>query len=144
MKVFLSLLLPVVLSVWFLDCSHSKDKPSTQTSPVGDYQYKGFDKAGKAVVEGQLSIKSIDETGVKGEWSLRAIGNPEKIGPQTGTGTFSGQIKNDAMSINMNPNMADNNVNLSGKIEGGQIRGTWSYSGFAGEINRGTFEAKKK
>jgi hypothetical protein len=40
--------------------------------------------------------------------------------------------------------MNDNNVNLHGKVEGKRYKGTWSYSGFAGVITSGTFEASRE
>ena len=125
-------------------CSRSNKVRQSQPSPLGEYQYTGYDKGGEKIVEGRLSIESLASTQIKGSWQLNKIGNPEKLGPQVGKGTFAGEIKEDRVTINLNPEMADNNVNLAGRIDGLNFRGTWSFSGFAGEINRGTFEARRK
>ena len=141
-KVFV-IVLPLLLGLGSLECD-SKSKPAAPASPIGVYQYSGYDKAGKKIVEGLLEITSIESNYLKGTWQLKPIGNPDKIGPQVGTGTFVGDLDKDSVRINLNPNMADNNVTLAGKIEGARFHGAWSYSGFAGVISQGTFEARKK
>ena len=141
-KVF-AIVLPVLLGLSILECN-SKSKPPAPSSPIGVYQYSGYDKAGKKVVEGLLEITSIESNRLKGTWQLKPIGNAEKIGPQVGTGTLVGELNKDTVNINLNPNMADNNVNLTGKIEGAHFHGDWSFSGFAGVISQGTFEGRRK
>jgi hypothetical protein len=131
----------LLLSLPTAHCSRSN---KAQPSLLGEYQYTGYDKGGNKIVEGRLSIESLASTQIKGNWQLNKIGNPEKLGPQVGKGTFAGEIIEDKVTINLNPEMADNNVSLTGRIDGGNFRGTWSFSGFAGEINRGTFEARRK
>ncbi|PWT81628.1 MAG: hypothetical protein C5B44_03465 [Acidobacteria bacterium] len=137
-------LLPIIIAFGVIKCdTHSK--PSSTQSLAGTYRYVGYDKNGSnKVVEGQLQITSLDANRMKGKWDLKAIGNAPNLGPQVGSGVFEGEVTNDGLQMNLNPNMADNNVTLAGKIEGRKIRGEWSYSGFAGVINRGTFEATKK
>ena len=123
--------------------SHST--PTSTPSLAGTYRYVGYDKTGgNKLVEGQLEITSVESNRVKGRWQLKAIGSPQNIGPQLGSGALEGEATNDGLKLNLNPNMADNNVTLAGKIEGRRIRGNWSYSGFAGLINTGTFDATKK
>jgi len=112
--------------------------------PLGDYQYTGYDKNGDKIVEGQILITSIEKNRIKGEWQLNKIGNSEKIGPQVGTGALIGSVIEGKVYINLNPNMSDSNVNLKGSIEDGRYKGTWSFDGYAGGINQGTFEATRK
>jgi len=139
----LSVLLSVMLGIGILECNSSKQ--SAPDSPIGVYQYTGYDKAGKRIVEGSLEITSLDDANhLKGTWQLKPVGNADKIGPQTGSGTFVGDVDKDTVRINLNPNMADNNVYLSGKIERNRIQGDWSFSGFAGVISQGKFEANRK
>ena len=130
------------LFIW--NCSAAKSVQQSKPFPLGEYQYAGFDKKGDKIVEGRLTITSRDEDRIKGEWQLSKIGNPERIGPQTGTGECIGLIQEDSLFINLNPNMVDNSVNLKGKIKDGRYSGTWSYDGVGPGINRGTFEAVKK
>jgi len=139
----LSIGMPLLLGLGILECN-SASKQSAPASPLGVYQYSGYDKAGKKIVEGQLEITSLESDHLKGTWELKPVGNPDKIGPQTGKGSFVGELEKDALRINMNPNMNDNNVYLAGKIDRGRLRGDWSFSGFAGVISQGTFEAKRK
>ncbi len=142
-KVIAVFLLPFLLVLNAFKCD-SKGKPSTSKSPVGIYNYSGYDKSGRKIVEGRLEITSVESNRIKGKWQLRAIGSPDKIGPQRGDGELEGEINPDGLRINLNPSMNDNNVYLSGKMEGSRFHGTWSFSGFAGAINQGTFEAQRK
>lgn len=43
--------------------------------------------------------------------------------------------------IDLNPDIADWNVIIAGKIEENRFHGGWSFNTFAGEVNRGRFEA---
>jgi len=144
MKSLFTCLLVFTLSFNLLDCSKSKSKPQPNPGPVGDYEYTGYDKNRVKIVEGTLSVTSVESGEVKGRWNLRKVGNPETIGPQDGAGEFVGQMSEGNVTINLNPNMADNNVTLSGRIEGDRFAGTWTFSGFAGPMNEGTFEAQRK
>jgi hypothetical protein len=143
MKVIVFYLVVLSLGFQILDCSSSKHAQQSKPFPIGDYQYIGYDKNRVKIVEGKLSITSVESGKIKGEWQLRKIGNPENIGPQIGSGKLEGEIDQDKIRINLNPNMADNNVNLTGKFDGNNFSGTWSFDGFAGGINRGSFEAKR-
>lgn len=139
--IYLFLLLP---GFFLWDCSGAKRDQQSKPFPLGDYQYVGFDKKGDKIVEGRLRITSREGDRIKGEWQLSKIGNPENIGPQTGTGECTGLITADSLFINLNPNMVDNNVNLKGSIKDRRYSGTWSFDGFAPGINKGTFEAVKE
>jgi hypothetical protein len=120
--------------------------------PVGEYQYTGYDKNGKKAVEGQLSITSVESRRIgseeqpllKGHWQFSKVGNQETIGPQVGSGELQGSIVNREININLNPRIHDSNVILRGTIEDRRFHGTWSFSGFAGKLSEGTFEAIRK
>jgi hypothetical protein len=144
MKFTSSLLVFLALSCYALSCSTPGKRVQSKPFPLGDYQYTGYGKNGDKIVEGQLSITSIEQNRIKGEWTLNKIGNPERIGPQVGTGALIGSIIESKVYINLNPNMADSNVNLKGTIEDGRYHGTWSFDGYAGRLNQGTFEATRK
>jgi|SRR5918911_4303054 hypothetical protein len=146
MKVSITYLLVFVLGCYALDCSGKKNNnaPPPKTFPLGEYQYVGYDEGGAKVVEGRLSLTSLDGDRLKGNWELKQVGEPKRIGPQVGSGELVGTVRGTEVLIDLNPNMNDNNVNLSGKVEGKRYTGTWSYSGFAGRISAGTFEATKE
>ena len=144
MKIASLYLLLFVLGFCIWSCSGAKTVQHSKPFPLGEYQYTGFDTKGNKIVEGRLAITSREGDRLKGEWLLSKIGNPERIGPQIGTGECDGLIQEDSLFINLNPNMVDNNVNLKGEIKDGRYSGRWSYDGYAPGINRGTFEAVKK
>lgn len=144
MKVSITYLLALVLCCYALDCSGSKNNAPPKTFPLGDYQYVGYDEGGAKVVEGRLSLTSIDGDRLKGTWELKQIGEPKRIGPQVGTGDLIGTVRGTEVLLDLNPNMNDNNVNLHGKVEGKRYKGAWTFNGFAGTLSRGTFEATAK
>ncbi|HEX8923005.1 MAG TPA: hypothetical protein VF766_16135 [Pyrinomonadaceae bacterium] len=162
MKAVFTYLMILTLSCYALaSCSttNSATKPTAQntseqnSSPLlGDYHYSSYDQKGERVVEGTLSITSVERkriyadevTQVKGNWKLEKVGHQERIGSQEGTGELVGSIKDGELIINLNPNIDDANVYLRGRVEGKRYKGSWSFRGYAGTISEGTFEAIKK
>ena len=151
MKIATALLLTMMLAP-VLACSKSHGVEQEKPFPVGDYQYNGYDQKGTKIVEGRVSITSVetkrigkeDTVQLKGNWELKKIGDPERIGGQVGTGNLVGSIINGAVDINLNPNMSDANVYLRGTIEGRRFHGKWVFSGYTGPVTQGTFEAIRK
>jgi hypothetical protein len=152
MKIASPYLMILTLSCYVLACSPPKNIEQAKPFPVGDYQYTGYDQSGGKIVEGQLSITSVESRRIqseetiqlKGNWQLNRVGNQEKTGPQVGSGELIGSIIKGELYINLNPNISDSNVFLQGTIEGRRFHGTWSFKGYAGAINQGTFEAIRK
>ena len=65
-----------------------------------------------------------------------------QVGPQVGHGTLSGrQIADGGVQLDLNPFYADNNVFLSATVGVTGLSGVWSWSGFAGPIANGRFQA---
>jgi hypothetical protein len=58
-----------------------------------------------------------------------------------GKGTLEGTALGDTLFLNLNPGFADNNVLLSGVLHGGSFSGTWTWVGFPGILNQGTFRS---
>ena len=151
MKIPSPFLILLTLSCYVLACSSPKNIEQRKPFPVGDYQYTGHAKSGK-IVEGLLSITSVESRRIrseesiqiKGNWRLGKVGNQEKIGPQVGSGELIGSIIKGEVYINLNPNISDSNVVLKGTIDGKRFHGTWRFNGYAGAINQGTFEATRK
>ena len=152
MKITGSYLIVMTLSCYFVACSPLNIIEQKPPFPSGDYQYTGYDKQGGKVVEGRLSITSVEskrirsemQIQIKGNWQLNKVGKQEQIGPQVGSGDLVGGIINGEILIDLNPNISDSNVNLRGTIEGRRFHGTWSFDGYAGAISKGTFEATRK
>jgi hypothetical protein len=149
---FVIVLLSLTTLVSLLACAKSSVIGQVKPFPVGDYEYKGYNQKGTKIVEGRISITSVetkrigpaDTIQLKGNWQLDKIGNPERIGDQTGTGALVGSIIKGELDINLNPNMSDANVYLRGTIEGVRFHGRWTFRGYAGTISEGTFEAIRK
>ena len=113
------------------------------TASTGLYQYSAYLDS-TLVVEGTIQIDSLSTQSVTGHWDFHAVGEPRNdIGPQIGTGNLTGSFDGSALTINLNPEMADNNVTLNGIFNANTIRGEWSFSGFAGVISHGTFIAQQ-
>jgi hypothetical protein len=142
----------VLLLISVVACSKSYVIGQAKPFPVGDYEYSGYDKKGTKILEGRVSITSVetkrigpeDTIQLKGNWQLNKIGNPERIGGQDGTGELVGSIIKGEIIINLNPNISDANVYLRGIIEGRRFHGKWTFSGYAGPVSAGTFEAIRK
>jgi hypothetical protein len=80
LRIVTVVVLPILLSLWLIEC-HSKSKPSSTPSLIGIYQYSAYDKNSNKIGEGQLEIASIESNRIKGQWRLKAVGNPQNIGP---------------------------------------------------------------
>src|SRR4051812_26894151 len=127
MKAVSTYLLLFTLSCYALACSTSNSAPKTTeqnaSTLIGDYHYVSYDQKGERVVEGTLSITSVERkrissdevTQVKGKWQLQKVGKQERIGLQEGSGELIGSINEGELSIDLNPNIADANVLLRGR-----------------------------
>ena len=134
--------LGLILTAMFLIVGCSDDDESS--NPTGPYRYTAF-LNNVPVVEGTIQIDSLNTQNVSGHWDFHAVGEERNdVGPQIGSGNFTGSFDGAAVSINLNPEMADNNVILNGTFTGNTIRGEWSFSGFAGVINHGPFMAQRE
>ncbi len=140
MRLLASLFVVLCFNLLFSMC---KSPAPVDNVPVDAFRYTGFDSTGALIVKGYLSLNFLDSANVKGEWHLAAVAkNVQNIGPQLGTGEIVGRFTEDGhLSLNLNPTMVDNNVFLSGVVEERRYTGSWSFSGFAGVLNGGRFEA---
>ncbi|HIA79365.1 MAG TPA: hypothetical protein EYO07_04300 [Candidatus Marinimicrobia bacterium] len=105
------------------------------------FNYNGFDSLGVRINTGELKLiaNGLDITG---EWHLTMIGNVQNAGNQFSAGSLSGFVTDNVnYNINLNPQMADNNVFLEGILAGDSINGNWNWSTFIGITNSGTFTA---
>ena len=136
------ILIIVITAVSFF--SSCGDDSSTNSS-MTTYKYTGFDSTGNKILEGYLWIDSIDSVEVKGRWRFNLVSNCENMGPQIGKGNFEGTTDMwGHMLFNLNPGMIDNNVLLEGSMQlSYRIAGRWSYIGFPGVINWGSFKAEQ-
>ena len=123
--------------------SCQKDDSIIGPNQEGKFAYQAYDSLGQLVVDGWLTIEVIDSKTVKGSWQLDNLKNRTDIGMQDGDGDLIGYIDNSSISINLNPQYADHNVYLNGKISDKIIEGEWMWATFIGPTNWGTFKASK-
>ncbi len=113
-------------------------------SGIGDlYEYTAFDSSGTTVAQGWLFLKLKDNL-VRGEWDIEAVGLPQNIGPQTGSGNLLGGYSSDSIWVDLQPQMRDNNLLLNGRLTDNNFSGKWIYISFIGPTNAGIFLAKRK
>ena len=111
--------------------------------PQGSYAYFGYDTSSTLVAKGWFKYEYEDSVNIKGHWKFKKIGNPGNIGPQDGEGELVGMISDTSVSINLQPNFADNNIILVGKFDNKYIYGNWQWVTFAGITNSGKFNSMK-
>ncbi len=138
-KVSLIILLIISLFI-FLSCSNIE---KTGTTHLEKYSYRSYDIVGNLVGEGSLYISRTDSGTVEGNWSIRNVHNCSTCGSQFGSGYLIGQIKNDSIYINLNPDYPESYTELTGKLQNGNISGEWLWTNLIVASNRGTFEATK-
>ena len=129
--------LGITIVILALSSHGCKDETVNPSSP-GSSSYSAYDSSGTLLVQGAISFDTKDST-ITGEWNLSKIGNAQNTGPQVGTGKLEGSIHNETLFINMNPGWADNNVFLTGNVENGVLRGSWTWSSFRGPTSGGPF-----
>ena len=123
--------------------SCEKDNAIIGPSPSGKFTYQAYDSLGHLIVDGWLTIEVVDSVTVEGSWNLDNLSNRTDIGIQDGDGDLIGDIDDSTISINLNPQYADHNVFLNGKISDKIIEGEWMWATFIGPTNWGTFKASR-
>ncbi len=112
-------------------------------APAGAFEYNSYDSLGTLIAQGWM-VLTMDTARATGEWHFRKIGDPKNIGPQTGDGFCEGQVTQGQLLLDLNPQFRDNNVLLSGFYDEKTFSGNWSYVGFPGVINQGSFSAVRR
>jgi hypothetical protein len=109
--------------------------------PSGPYQYEGYDEQGTTVVRGFLTLEQLDYRHFGGTWELYPVGEARQLGLEGDAGNLVGAIQGSILTINLNPDVVDGNVILTGQVQGDSYAGTWEYIGLAGHLNGGSFAA---
>lgn len=137
----------LILSIVFIATTFFKceDDNIVNPPPTGTYTFASFDQDGNKLVEGEFSVVYNDAKSFKGQWEFSSVENAENPRPQIGKGELVGEIRdNNVIYIDLNPGWADNNAYLNGTFENGNVQGEWSWVGFTGVPEKGTFTAKEK
>ena len=128
------------ISILLISCS-SKDL--VEKFPYGSFSYRSYDIVGNLVGDGSFTIVKLDSVTVEGNWSIRNVHNCATCGTQFGGGYLTGEIKNDSVYINLNPDNPENYTELIGKLDDESITGDWQWFKLILASNRGTFKAVK-
>jgi len=132
-----AVLIALLFAILWIGCTESP----TESLPTDAFVYTSYDTTGTAIVNGWFTMTISDSGAISGEWHFNPIGNPQNIGPQTGEGNLIGSIYENNIWIELNPQYADNNLQLTGTLEGDRYAGEWMSIGFPGVTNHGSFEA---
>jgi hypothetical protein len=116
----------------------------TASIPKGALQYTSYDSSGIPLVTGWFTMNFSDSVTISGEWHFKPIDKPKNIGPQTGDGNLVGGVHEGQVWVELNPQFRDNNLQLSGTLQGDRYSGRWVWISFVGVTNAGSFEAIKK
>jgi hypothetical protein len=134
----------LILAVAGLACSDVTG-PAELT---GIYEYTATDSAGTVLLIGQLNLAFFDDSTVTGSWIIDWAPDADQntvVGPQVGEGSLSGLLAADGVVLDLNPNVADDNVFLSGAFDLESLPpglvGEWTHSTLIGPIAAGRFTA---
>lgn len=108
-------------------------------------RYNAASTQGVPLLAGSLSLAIHDDSTVTGTWVIDWVAGADttaRVGPQVGSGAFSGQqLADGSVQLNLNPLYADNNVFLNATVSRDGFSGEWSWSGFPGVLSAGRFTA---
>jgi hypothetical protein len=124
-------------------CSGGITAPGTLKDGV--LHYSASSLQGTELLAGTLRLAVHADSSVTGTRQIDWVAGADTtapVGPQVGHGTLSGrQIADGSVQLNLNPFYADNNVFLSATADVTGLSGEWSWSGIAGPIANGRFQA---
>jgi hypothetical protein len=136
--------MPYILALFlFLSFPGCNDASIILPPAPNSYQYQAFDSVGVLAISGWLTIDIRDSAHVTGSWHFAKTTSRQNTGPQTGNGTLAGFFDHHILNINLNPGFVDNNVFLRGQFSPIEYGGNWSWIGFPGVMNHGTFYARR-
>lgn len=126
--------LSILISLLLLGTLSCKDAgTSIDGNQLGIFQYSASDRNGTQVMRGTIVLHRND-AGITGVWQFT----------DGRSGELKGTIDNDMISLNLNPDLIDSNLLLTGRLSGSAYTGEWEQIGFAGVMASGTFMAIKR
>lgn len=114
-----------------VSCNEPTSPPNNNQSVFFNGWLVLYDSTGNNPVSGTMTLNLSTSKKITGNWDL---GNGN-------SGKLTGSIDNYGLSINLNPDMIDNNTILFGTTDGKTIKGRWYHSSYVGITNKGTFMA---
>jgi hypothetical protein len=152
MKKYLSLAVILLAILFVSGCTTAIKKEAQPVAaptvgiPIGTYDYQALGLENKVIATGKLYITANEPTAITGTWEIKTTAPKEKTGPQDGKGKIAGSIepKTGLIYLDLNPDMRDNNVVLTGIFKDGELSGAWGWYSIAGAVVKGNFNAKLK
>jgi hypothetical protein len=157
MKKHLTYALIAITLLILAGCAHVSNKQSQPVMtpqvavpagaiPIGTYKYTALDQGGKVIAAGELYITAATNDSVTGTWEIKTAAPQEKTGPQNGKGNIHGSVepKLGLIYLDLNPDMKDNNIVLTGIFKDGKLSGAWGWYGKTAEKVKGSFVAELK
>lgn len=112
----------------------------------GSYRYLAYDSAGTLLLEGQLVLAPVDDSTLTGTWVIHwapGADTTRPVGPQVGAGILHGAHTGARWHLTLTPGWADNNVELVGVAQEGDLAGVWAHSIITGPYTGGSFQATR-
>ncbi|MEO8635709.1 MAG: hypothetical protein ABI587_10580 [Gemmatimonadales bacterium] len=122
--------------------------PAGIAAARGDgFQYTARSAAGQSLLTGRLQLAFPDDSTVTGTWTIAWVPGADttmEVGPQVGAGILTGSRSGDTLRLQLNPNMADNNVGLRAVRTAEGYAGEWEWVAFTGPRSGGSFVAGRQ
>ena len=139
--------------VLLYSCSSSNNVKNPDLKK-GDYSYVISDSSGMSLVEGVIKIDAVKKDEVTVNYRVSGTYTISKMTEDTTYHGFSTMRAGDyegfyndslkLLNINTNPKIADANVFINAKVNGNEMKGSWSFSTFrSGLKEAGLFSASK-
>jgi hypothetical protein len=140
----------LLASIVLYSCSSSNSSNSgvvSQTVTTGQYSFTVWNVSGIKLMSGILNIDSVSSDNVYGTYSRSMLYDSTFPGANMlGGGKLTGKynsVKSD-ITLNMTPNVADNNIYFTGKTYTTSIKGDWRKQTMTSTKKEGKFRAVLK
>ena len=137
MKTDLFLFFPVIFALLIVSCSNSGSSTLNEDPLLKQGAYYFFQMSNEnnqPLAEGRMKIVYKKNLIISGIYELTKVYNDSAPGLNTMKDTFSGkESKNDnAVYLNMNPKVSDNNIIFEFNVSNNKIKGKWYYTTLLG------------
>ncbi len=132
-------LAPAVLFLLLACNAPANEAPASR---AGGFRYIARSATGAPLISGRIDLSFPDDSTVTGQWNFAwepGADTTLQVGPQVGTGELIGRQMGDTLLLQLNPEMADNNVGLTAIRGAGGYTGEWTWSAFTGPRSSGSF-----
>lgn len=111
---------------------------------AGEFHYIARSSAGRPLLTGRIEFVFRDDSTISGTWEIARLPGADKnavVGPQIGSGTLVGNLRDGTLVVQLNPTNADHNVVLLATSNAHGYTGRWQWITIVGPQAEGPFEA---